>query len=116
MAAAVATAAMAQGIFRLKADATELGEEVEASGAESAGAEDPETDDEDAPDSVSSANARSVADWKRSSGAFSTQRRTMRSSPGPILSRAVSRSGGSLVRTAVIVSAAVSALKARCPL
>src|SRR5260221_12876212 len=50
---------------------------------------------EDAVDSVSSANARSLADWNRRSGDFSRQRLTIRSRPAGIDSRAVSRSGGS---------------------
>src|SRR6188474_2406243 len=43
---------------------------------------------------VSSANARSLADWKRRSGDFSRHRRTMRSRPGEMERRAMSRSGG----------------------
>src|SRR6476646_995094 len=71
--------------------------------------------DVDVVDNVSSANARSVADWNRRSGFFSRQRRTIRSTPGEIESFVVSSSGGSFVRIAVIVSAAVSALNARSP-
>src|SRR5687767_1080156 len=71
---------------------------------------------EDPVDSVSRAKARSLADWKRRSGVFSRQRRTIRSREGEIAIAVVSRSGGSLVRIAVIVSAAVSPLKARTPL
>src|SRR5918993_3567678 len=65
-------------------------------------------EDEEPADRVSSAKARSLADWKRRSGVFSRQRRTIRSREGEIATALVSRSGGSLVRIAVIVSAAVS--------
>src|SRR5262245_8613762 len=73
-------------------------------------------DDVDPVESVSSANARSFADWNRSSGDFSRHRRTMRSRLGGIASRAVSSSGGSFVRIADMLSAAVSPAKARAPL
>ncbi len=55
----------------------------------------------------------SRADWKRSSGFFSRQWRTSRSRPGWISLFVWDRSGGSFVRIAVIVSAAVSPRKAR---
>ena len=65
--------------------------------------------------SASSAKARSFADWKRCSGCFSRQRRTMRSSPGETGVVISLSSGGSSFRIAVIVSAAVSWRKARLP-
>ena len=57
----------------------------------------------------------SRADSKRSSGFFSRQCRTIRSSPGWISLFVCESSGGSLVRIAVIVSAAVSPRNARWP-
>jgi hypothetical protein len=60
------------------------------------------------PAAVSRPKAKSRADWKRSSGFFSRQWRTMRSRTGlraPLLSAI---SGGSSFRIAVIVSAVVS--------
>ena len=59
----------------------------------------------------SSANARSRADWKRSSGRFSRQRRTIRSTPGATTTPDRSGSGGSSFRIAVIVSARRVALE-----
>ncbi len=70
----------------------------------------------DSDDSASRANDKSRADWNRSLGCFSRQRRTMRSSAGGVGWPATSvSSGGSLDSTAVIVSAGVAPLKARCP-
>jgi len=69
------------------------------------------------PESELSANDRSLADWKRCSGVFSRQRRTMRSSAGETRRLApeersdersddgVDKSGGSSFKTAVMVSA-----------
>ena len=54
---------------------------------------------------LSSAKARSPADWKRCSGAFSRQRRTMRSRPGGTFWFVRERSGGSSRRIAVMTSA-----------
>ena len=60
------------------------------------------------PESASSANATSRADWNRSTGFFSRQCRMMRSIAGDMAARVPVISGGSSLRTAVIVSAAVS--------
>lgn len=69
----------------------------------------------DTPDSVCSWKARSRADWKRSSGFFSRQCRTIRSIAG-LMWRALSvRSGGSSFRIALMVSTAESPLNARRP-
>ena len=68
------------------------------------------------PDRASIANARSRADWKRSFGFFSRHRRIIRLSAGEASSRGPDSSGGSCVRIAVIVSAAVSRSNARLPL
>ena len=67
------------------------------------------------PDSDPSANATSRAVWNRSAGFFSRQWRMMRSSAGEMSARVPVSSGGSSLRTAVIVSAAVSRWKARWP-
>ncbi len=60
------------------------------------------------PETSSSANATSCAEWKRCSGLFSMQRRTIRSSPGETPWFVAERSGGSSRRIADIVSAAES--------
>jgi hypothetical protein len=65
---------------------------------------------------VSRASARSRVDWNLSPGAFSRHRRTTRSSAGGRGPSATgSRTGGSAVRTALIVSAAVARSKGRRP-
>ena len=69
----------------------------------------------EAPDSDSRSNARSCAEWNRSSGFFSRQWRTTRSSPGCTFLFVAERSGGSSRRIADIVSAAVSRWNARAP-
>ena len=66
-------------------------------------------------ESASRSNATSRADSNRSSGFFSRQCRTIRSSPGWTSLFVCDRSGGSFVRIAVIVSAAVSPRNARWP-
>ncbi len=55
--------------------------------------------------------ARSCAEWKRSSGFFSRQCRTMRSRPGWMFLLVAERSGGSSLRIADIESAAESPLE-----
>ena len=67
------------------------------------------------PEIASSAKARSLADWKRCSGAFSRQRRTMRSSAGATARPDSPSSAGSSLRMAVMVSAEVPRWKARSP-
>ena len=67
------------------------------------------------PESALSAKERSRADWKRCSGFFSRQRRTMRSSAGGSGRPGSDNSGGSSFKTAVMVSAGVSRRKARTP-
>ena len=62
----------------------------------------------DVPDSACSANARSRADWKRSSGCFSRQWRMTGSIAAGDEAPSRVTSGGSSRRMAVIVSAAVS--------
>jgi hypothetical protein len=66
-------------------------------------------------DSASNANAKSRADWKRSSGFFSRQCRTTRSSAGGSGRPVVTISGGSSVRMAFIVCTAVSPMNGRAP-
>src|SRR4051794_35403105 len=66
-------------------------------------------------DNASSANARSLADWNRSSGFFSRQRWTTRSSAGGIAGVAADSGGGSSLRMADSVSAALSRSNARRP-
>ena len=63
------------------------------------------------PESCSRSKARSRADWKRSSGFFSRQWRTIRSRAGGRLRLVSLRSGGSSLRIAVIVSTAESPLE-----
>src|SRR6266545_6547429 len=70
---------------------------------------------DETPVSVSRSKARSWAEWKRCSGFFSRQWRTIRSSPGEIFRLVSERSGGSSRRIADIVSAVESAWKARRP-
>ena len=72
-------------------------------------------DEAETPESASRSNATSRADSKRSSGFFSRQCRTIRSSPGGTSLFVWEMSGGSFVRIAVIVSAAVSPRNARWP-
>src|SRR4029077_2356531 len=60
-------------------------------------------------------NARSRADWKRSSGFFSRQWSTIRLSAGVILGLEASKSAGSSLRMALAVSAGVGPSKARRP-
>ncbi len=67
------------------------------------------------PESDSSANARSRADWNRAAFCFSRHRRTIRSSCGTTPRRIDERSGGSSRTIAAIVSAAEPARKARWP-
>ena len=67
------------------------------------------------PDSAWRSNARSCAEWKRSSGFFSRQWRTTRSRPGATFLFVAERSGGSSRRIADMVSAAVSRWNARDP-
>src|SRR3954451_20836539 len=61
--------------------------------------------EESTPDKASSAKARSLAEWKRSSRFFSRQRRTTRSRPELTELLVSERSGGSSRRIALIVSA-----------
>src|SRR5215471_6985472 len=61
-----------------------------------------------APDKASIANARSLAEWNRSSGFFSRQCRNTRSRAGARFLLLSERSGGSSLRIALIVSAADS--------
>src|SRR6266705_551880 len=65
--------------------------------------------------SASRAKARSCADLNRSSGFFSRQCRTTRSSPGERLRLVSANSGGSSFTIAFIVSAADSLWNARFP-
>ena len=67
------------------------------------------------PERASRSKATSRADSNRSSGFFSRQWRTIRSSPGWMSLFVCERSGGSFDRIAVIVSAAVSPRNARWP-
>ena len=67
------------------------------------------------PDTASRSNARSCAEWKRCSGFFSMQCRTMRSRPGEMVWFVTERSGGSSLRIADIVSAAESPWNALSP-
>src|SRR6185503_3502741 len=62
----------------------------------------------DGAEGASSANARSVALWKRRAGCFSRHRRTMRSSDGLIVELVALNSGGSSFKIAAMVSADVS--------
>jgi hypothetical protein len=57
---------------------------------------------------ASSANDKSRADWNRSSGCFSRQRRTTFSVAGPAVLLIRGRSAGSAFRIALTVSAGVS--------
>ena len=67
------------------------------------------------PWSVSKANPRSRADWKRCSGFFSRQRCTIRSSAGGVAGAICEMPGGSSFRMAVIVSVDVGLRNARLP-
>jgi hypothetical protein len=67
------------------------------------------------PLAVLRSNARSRADWKRSSGRFSRQWAMMGASPGAAAVTVGGSSGTSSRRIAVIVSAAVSRFQARVP-
>ena len=68
------------------------------------------------PRSSPRSKARSCAEWKRCSGFFSRQWRTMRSRPGEMFWFVTERSGGSSFRIADIVSAAESPVeRASCP-
>jgi hypothetical protein len=69
----------------------------------------------DSPATADKSKARSWAEWKRCSGFFSRQWRTMRSSAGEMSPFAAERSGGSSLRIADIVSAEESRRKARLP-
>ena len=75
----------------------------------------PRTLDTSLPETASKAIAISRADCMRSSGFFSRQRRTIRSSPCGTELPLVESSGTSSFRIAVIVSAAVSRRNARRP-
>src|ERR1700683_370047 len=67
------------------------------------------------PETASSAKPRSRADWKRSSGFFSRQRRTSLSIEEEALGSEAEISGGSSLRMADMVSTAESPWKARWP-
>jgi hypothetical protein len=69
-------------------------------------------DDEEVPDSASKAKPRSRADWNRSRGFFSRQRRTIRSSDGDTGRPLRVNSGGSSLRMAFMVSTLLSRLNA----
>jgi len=69
----------------------------------------------EASDNARRSNARSCAEWNRSSGFFSRQWRITRSRPGWTFLFVAERSGGSSRRMADIVSAAVSRWNAREP-
>src|SRR6266545_5789535 len=67
-------------------------------------------------DKASRAKPRSRADWKRRSGFFSRQRRTIFSSAGETFAFISPSSGGSSFKIALITSATEAPLKARRPL
>src|SRR5215469_12996522 len=71
--------------------------------------------EDDTPESASRPKATSLADWKRSSGFFSRQCRTMRSIAGETARLVSLRSGGSSFRMELMVSAGVAPTKARLP-
>jgi len=71
--------------------------------------------DGDSPETASRSYAMSRADWKRSSGLFSRQCETSRSSAGATLRAVSARGGGSSFRIALRTSAEESPRKARRP-
>jgi hypothetical protein len=71
------------------------------------------TTESDEAEKASNANPRSKADWKRSSGAFSRQRRMTLSTAGGIFICSAENSAGSSFKMALSVSADVAPLNAR---